>query len=249
MAQHRGEGAGSRFVSVAAGIAVVVLAWWLLAIGTRGAEVATVLALVLAVVAAVGVPALKPLPMAAGAFVVATAALCGADRPPGGTLAVAGNVMLVRQDQEYQYTPALMFPLATGGVGYCTRADDRWWLPWPGLSLAADWPVIKRSTAFASDYSGFEFLGTDDGRLMFGWRDNQDRWHGPGPVLVHDDPLLRVRGRPGFLQYPVYNPGEPRSFWLWSRRRRAALDFTSVSSRGHLTGARAGWVSSGADWA
>ena len=152
--------------------------------------------------------------MAIAAVLVAVAVLCSADIPPGGTVAVTGDITLMRQDNGQ---PAVLFPLAAGGVGHFTRPDSRWWLSWPVLSLEPRGPVIKRSTVFASGYSGFEMLGTDGGTLTFAWRGNNNLenpgWHGPGSVLVNGDPLQGVRGRPGFLQYPTYVPGQSQPVW------------------------------------
>lgn len=77
--------------------------------------------------------------------------------------------------------------------------------------------MVKRSTVFASGYSGFEMLGTNGGTLTFAWRGDNNLanpgWHGPGSVLVNGDPLQGVRGRPGFLQYPTYVPGQSQPVW------------------------------------
>jgi hypothetical protein len=151
--------------------------------------------------------------IARAAVLTAIAFLLSADGTPGGVLDdVTGTVALVRQDDG---RPALIFPLAGGGIGYCTRSDSRWWLPWKTISAAPRGPAIPESTVFASDYGGFEMLGTGHGTLTYGWRGNSldhFRWHGPGRVMVHGNPLQGVRGRPGFFEYPVYSPGEIRQF-------------------------------------
>lgn len=140
------------------------------------------------------------------AVMVAASALCSADIPSGGTLAASRDVVLVRQDNRQ---PVLIFTLPGGGVGFCSRPDSRWWLPWPVLSLDSHAPVIRRSTIFASSYTGFEVLGTDSGTLTFAWRGhngNHFQWHAPVAVQVHRDPVRHVQGKPGFLQYLVYTP-------------------------------------------
>ena len=163
-------------------------------------------------------------------WVVAAAAIATAplllstDSPPGGTLdGATGTVTLVWQ---YHGPPAVIFPLASGGIEYCTHSDSRWWLPWSAPTIDPSAPVIGHSTVFASDYSGFEMLGTDDGTLTYAWRGNyldHFRWHGPGPVLVDGDPLQNVTGRPGFLQYPIYRPAEIPQFLALVPQRAGGL--------------------------
>ena len=128
-----------------------------------------------------------------------------ADSDPYKILLVSGTVTLVRQDTHAGYAPALIFQLQSGEVAYLTRSDDRWWLPWQGLRIASRWPTVQDYTVFASDYTGFEFLGNNGGELMSGYRDNVGHWHNPVPVLVGNDPVIGVTGRPGFIQYPLYS--------------------------------------------
>jgi hypothetical protein len=163
--------------------------------------------------------------LASAAVLVAVASLCIGDIPPGGILAVAGDTTLVQQEDGQ---PAVIFPLPGGGIGYCTRPDNRWWLPWPVLTLDPQAPLIQQSTVFASGYSGFEILGSDSGTLTYAWRGNyldHFRWHGPGAVLINGEPLQNVRGRPGFLQYPIYIPARVPQFLAIVPLRNGGLGF------------------------
>ena len=134
---------------------------------------------------------------------------CSADVAAGGTVAVIGDIMLVRQ---YNNQPAIIFTLATGGIGYFTRPDSRWWETWAASYIDPHEPVIEQSTIFASGYGGFEVLGNEGGTLTFAWRSNylqNFRWNEPVIITVHGKSLTGIRGRPGFLEYPAVVPGKP----------------------------------------
>jgi len=216
-----------RTVISAAVIFSTVVVIILLFIGPLGSQVATVLALYVAILtAAVAVwrrsdtqenaerkPDNQQDPREWKRWIIGSAVgllillICtSADVPSAySTLAVTGNVTLVRQDKkQFNSTPALVFQLHDGQFGYFTRPDSRWWLPWSNIYVApASWPGTGNSTVFASDYSGLEFLGTEFSALIFGYRDNQLRWHAPAPAEINGYPVVGMQGRPGFLQYPV----------------------------------------------
>jgi hypothetical protein len=138
----------------------------------------------------------------------ATVCLCSAELPEGGTVAVAGNITLVRQ---YNNQPAIIFMSASGGIGYFTRPDDRWWRTWTASYIDPHEPALKQSTTFASGYGGFEVLGNEGGTLMFAWRSNSlqnFRWNNPVTITVGGKSLKGMRGRPGFLEYPAVVPGK-----------------------------------------
>jgi hypothetical protein len=121
-------------------------------------------------------------------------------RAPGDTVIMAnGDVAMIREGG----APRLIFPAASGGIGYCIRSDDDWSRPWTDLMLDSDWPGISRASIFFSGFSGFEVLGVNNGILTFGYRDNMSHWHDPKPVLDDrsGDPVQGVTGRPGFFQY------------------------------------------------
>jgi hypothetical protein len=110
-----------------------------------------------------------------------------------------GDITMIREDG----APRLIFPIASGGIGYCTRSDDDWSRPWTGLMRDSHWPGILHAAVFFSGFSGFEVLGANDGILTFGYRDNTFHWHDPKPVLDDQSgtPVQGVAGRPGFFQY------------------------------------------------
>jgi hypothetical protein len=121
-------------------------------------------------------------------------------RAPGNAAEMAaGDIALIREDG----APRLIFSIASGGIGYCTRSDDDWARPWSGNIVDSAWPGISHAAIFFSGFHGFEILGTDNGVLTFGYRDNVFHWHDPEPVIddQSDAPVQGVSGRPGFLQY------------------------------------------------
>jgi hypothetical protein len=115
-----------------------------------------------------------------------------------------GDIAIVREDGN----PRLIFPLAAGGIAYCTRGDDLWSQPWPGIRRSPGWPGIARASIFFSTFHGFEVLGDNDGVLTFGYRDNAFRWHDPKPLLDDESstPIQGVAGKPAFFEYQ----GEPQ---------------------------------------
>lgn len=125
----------------------------------------------------------------------------------------SGNIALLREDGQ----PRLVFPIATGGIGYCTRTDDAdWSKPWSGPNSDPHWPGISNATMFSSGFHGFEVLGANNGVLTFGYRDNGlptgvKRWHDPVPALDDqtDTPIRGVSGRPGFFQYQLDTAIDP----------------------------------------
>jgi hypothetical protein len=110
-----------------------------------------------------------------------------------------GDIAMVRENAE----PRLIFPLATGGIGYCTRSDDSWSRPWTGLIRDVRWPGISAASIIFSSFNGFEVLGDNDGVLTFGYRDNVFHWHDPKSLIDDDSgaPIEGVAGRPGFFEY------------------------------------------------
>jgi hypothetical protein len=147
-------------------------------------------------------PRRRRLVLAAAAAVIVLAASLSLyiTRDSGNAAIVAsGDIAMVREDG----TPRLIFPIASGGIGYCTRSDDDWSLPWSGHMFDTHWPGILHAAIFFSGFSGFEVLGVNNGILTFGYRDNIFHWHDPKPVLddESDTPVQGVAGRPGFFQY------------------------------------------------
>jgi hypothetical protein len=120
----------------------------------------------------------------------------------------SGDIAMVREDG----TPRLIFPIASGGIGYCTRSDDDWSRPWSGHVFDTDWPGISHAAIFFSGFSGFEVLGVNNGILTFGYRDNIFQWHAPKPVIDDDSgtPVQGVTGRPGFFQYWPDHSNDPQ---------------------------------------
>ena len=140
------------------------------------------------------------------ALIVAALYFCAADIAAGGTVAATGDITLVEQ---HNGQPALVYALASGGMGYLTRRDDVWSQPWAAKFDAPDQPVIGQSTTFASGYDGLEVLGDEGGKLTFAWRANylkRFHWFGPVTVKVNNQPVTGIRGRPGFLEYPAVTP-------------------------------------------
>jgi len=126
------------------------------------------------------------------------------------TLTVTGGVTLLQQDEHLNYQRALVFQLSDGQYGYLARPDDRWWRPWSSIKLAPDWPGFTDATVFASRYTGLEFLGLQDGTVMFTYRDNVLRWYDPSPILVNGLELMGVSATPGFMQYTWTNVDNPQ---------------------------------------
>jgi hypothetical protein len=126
-------------------------------------------------------------------------------KAPGNAAGIAsGGIALIREDGQ----PRLIFPIASGGIGYCLRSDDNWPSSWTGQEIDSSWPGISHAATFFSGFSGFEILGVNNGILTFGYRDNGYhengfQWHNPKPVLDDEsgNPVEGVIGRPGFFQY------------------------------------------------
>jgi hypothetical protein len=122
--------------------------------------------------------------------------------PPGSkTLLAVGGLVLLQEDSWLHNQRVLVFQLPDGQYGYLARPDARWWQPWPTIDVAPAWPGFTHATVFASDYSGLEFLGLQDGSVMFAYRDNVHHWHDPVPIQINRLPLTGVSASPGFMQY------------------------------------------------
>jgi hypothetical protein len=173
--------------------------------------------------------------------------LCAADMVPtgGNTLLVTGSVTLLQQDRWLGSQRALVFQLPSGQYGYLARPDDRWWLPWPEISLAPDWPGFTDATVFASYYSGLEFLGVDGDGLAFAYRDNVLHWHDPTPVLMNGSPLIAVSTSPGFMEYTwsqalnpqflAFLPGTQGGLALYERYEGNSFPWLGPMGRGIAT--------------
>jgi len=157
----------------------------------------------------------RNLVVAATVMTVAVAGTLGVylTRASGNSAIMArGDIALIREDG----TPRLIFPIASGGIAYCTRPDDDWSRPWAALMADSRWPVISHASIFFSGFHGFEILGVNSGILTFGYRDNTYHWHDPKPALDDrsDNPIQGVSGRPGFFQYWPNSSGDPQFFAL-----------------------------------
>jgi len=154
----------------------------------------------------------------------------------GDSPAVTGDIALVRENG----TPRLIFPLAAGGIGYCSRSDDRWSVPWSGVTIDSHWPGIQDATIFFSSFNGFEVLGSNGGTLTFGYRDNQFRWHVPKSVLDDStgNAVDGVSGPPAFLQY-LSNPSAQAKFLAMVPVDSGGLDIyerDGISQDWHMMG-------------
>lgn len=156
--------------------------------------------------------------------------LAGISPPPARRqmLLVAGSVTLLQED-EWLHQVVLVFQLADGRYGYLERPDARWGQLWTTIDLAPRWSGFTHATVFASDYSGLEFLGLQDGKVMFAYRDNIFHWHDPVPIQINKLPLTGVSASPGFMQYGSLTSGDLQ-FLTLIPRPEGGLGLYSASS-------------------
>jgi hypothetical protein len=138
-----------------------------------------------------------------GVATVILALLCTSSLPAYGEPISAGEVAVVR----VQGAITLVFTPSGGGMSACSHKYENWRKQWFGIVHNASWKKIDSYAAMSSSYDGIEVLARQGQHLVFGWRDNHQRWH-PLRKIAN---LTKRSGRPSIVEWGRQEDG-PRAF-------------------------------------
>ncbi|MET0419972.1 MAG: hypothetical protein ABW022_28500 [Actinoplanes sp.] len=124
---------------------------------------------------------------------VVVALVCSGSVSAYGEPIAVGDIAAVR----VHGATTLVFTPPGGGMAACSHKNKDWRKRWFGIAHHRSWQKIDAYAAMSSNYGGIEVLARRGKQLMFGWRDNELRWH----PLRRVDNLSVASGRPALVEW------------------------------------------------